>query len=153
MSLGATGACPTPSQDAITQLSAMGVLVVVPAGNEGGPVDAPANCAGAAGVAGLRQAGTKVGFSSLGPEITVGAPAGNCVNTTITAQTPCVYTIGTTSNSGTTVPVTNTYTDNVDHTNLGTSFSAPIVSGVAALMLAVNGNLNSSQLIARLKEG
>ena len=153
MSLGATGACPASYQSTIAQLSAMGVLVVVSAGNEGGPVDAPANCPGAAGIAGLRQAGTKVGFSSLGPEITVGAPAGNCVNTTLTAQTPCLYSIGTTFNTGTTVPATNSYTDNLDHTNLGTSFSAPIVSGIAALMLSVNGNLKSTQLIARLKEG
>jgi serine protease len=32
-------------------------------------------------VAALRHAGTKVGFSSLGPEVAVSAPGGNCVNT------------------------------------------------------------------------
>src|SRR6201999_4452261 len=35
----------------------------------------------------------------------------------------------------------------------GTSFSAPIVSGIAALMTSVNTNLSSCQLISRLKEG
>jgi hypothetical protein len=35
--------------------------------------------------------------------------------------------------------------------NLGTSFSAPIVTGIAALMRGVNANLSPAQLIARLK--
>ena len=37
--------------------------------------------------------------------------------------------------------------------NVGTSFSAPIVSGIVGLMASVNGNLGTVQLIARLKEG
>src|ERR1700716_2007508 len=82
MSLGGTGGCPPLYADVIAQLTAKGVLVVASAGNEGGPVDAPANCAGVAGVAGLRHAGTKVGYSSLGPEVALSAPAGNCVNPT-----------------------------------------------------------------------
>ncbi len=158
MSLGSTAACPRSYSDAIAQLAALGVLVVVSAGNEGGPVDAPANCPGAVAVAGIRHAGTKVGYSSLGPEVTVSAPAGNCVNTTGT----CVYSIQTTTNSGTAGPVANddAYTGTQivasgqpKGPNLGTSFSAPVVSGIAALMTSVNGNLNSCQLITRLKEG
>ena len=86
-----------------------GVLVVVSAGNEGGPVDAPANCIGVAAIAGLRQVGTKVGFSSLGPEIALSAPGGNCVNSG--AGQPCLFSIETTTNSGTTTPASNTYTD------------------------------------------
>ena len=148
LSLGATGTCPTSYQDVISQLTAKGVLVVASAGNEGGPVEAPANCGGVAGIAGLRHAGTKVGYSSLGPEVALSAPAGNCVN----SGGACIYSIDTTYNTGTTIPATNAYTDQFN-TNLGTSFSAPIVSGIAALMKAVNGNLNASQLIARLKEG
>jgi len=158
MSLGSSETCPETYSDVISQLTAMGVLVVVSAGNEGGPVDAPANCPGVAGIAGIRHAGTKVGFSSLGPEVTVSAPAGNCVNTTGT----CVYSIQTTSNSGTTTPVANedAYTGSqiVADTvplgpNLGTSFSAPIVSGIAGLMASANSNLTTCQLISRLKEG
>jgi len=148
MSLGGTGACPQLYADVIGQLTAKGVLVVASAGNEGGPVDAPANCAGVAGVAGLRHAGTKVGYSSLGPEIALSAPAGNCPT-----GSPCTYPITSTFNQGTTTPGTSGYTDQVSNPNLGTSFSAPLVSGIAGLMLAVNGNLTSAQLIARLKEG
>jgi serine protease len=153
MSLGSSGACLQDYQDAITQITARGALIVISAGNEGGPVDTPANCPGVAGIAGLRQAGTKVGFSSLGPEVTVSAPAGNCVNTTIGPGSPCLYSIETTFNLGTTVPAQNGYTDQVANLNLGTSFSAPIVSGIAALMAAANPNLGTCQLIARLKEG
>jgi serine protease len=150
MSLGAAGSCPASYQQLIDQLVQLGVLVVVSAGNEGGPVDAPANCAGVAAVAAVRQVGTKVGFSSLGPEIALSAPGGNCVNTG--AGQPCLFSIETTTNTGTTVPGASSYTDQFNF-NVGTSFSAPIVSGIAALMLSVNGNLNSEQLIARLQSG
>jgi serine protease len=150
MSLGSVGSCPQSYQQMVDQLGGAGVLVVVAAGNEGGPVDSPANCIGVAGIAGLRQVGTKVGYSSLGPEIALSAPAGNCVNTG--SGQPCLFSIVTTTNSGTTVPATNTYTDEYNF-NVGTSFSAPIVAGVAGLMLAVNGNLTPDQLIARLQAG
>lgn len=148
MSLGAAGACPSAEQIVINEVLAHGVLVVVSAGNEGGPVDAPADCVGVVAVAGLRNVGTKVGFSSLGPEISLAAPAGNCVNTTGT----CLYPIDTTSNAGTTTPTLNGYTDQLNP-SLGTSFSAPIVSAIAALMTSVNSNLTAPQLTARLKEG
>jgi serine protease len=151
MSLGASGTCLQAYVDVINQLAAKNVLVVASAGNEGGPVDAPANCAGVAAVAGLRHAGTKVGYSSLGPEVALSAPAGNCVNTT--AGSPCLYPITTTFNQGATSPGTSGYTDQLNNPNLGTSFSAPIVSGTAGLMLSVNGNLSPTQLIARLKAG
>lgn len=150
MSLGAIGDCPRDYQQLVAELAAAGVLVVVSAGNEGGPVDSPANCAGVVGVAGLRHIGTKVGFSSLGPQITLSAPAGNCANAG--AGEPCLFSITTTSNTGTTAPSTNTYTNQVSF-NIGTSFSAPIVAATAGLMLAVNGNLTPAQLIARLQQG
>jgi len=150
MSLGASGPCPQSYQQVVDQLTAEGVLVVVSAGNEGGPVDAPANCPGVAGVAGLRDVGTKVGFSSLGPEIALSAPGGNCVNTG--AGEPCLFSIETTTNTGASGPGANTYTSEANF-NVGTSFSAPIVAGIAGLMLAANGNLNSQQLIARLQLG
>ncbi len=149
LSLGSEGACDAASADVVRTLSAQGVLVVVSAGNEGGPVDSPANCPGAAAIAGLRHIGTKVGFSSLGPEIALSAPGGNCVNV---SGGPCLFSIDTTSNDGLTTAGSSTYTDQTSF-NVGTSFSAPIVSGIGALMLSVNGNLKSAQLIARLREG
>jgi serine protease len=149
LSLGGSGSCGADYTDLFSGpngLIAMGVLVVASAGNEGGPVDAPGNCAGVLAVAGLRNVGTKVGYSSLGPEVGIAAPAGNCVAT----SGACYRSIDTTYNTGTTVPATNSYTDQIN-VNLGTSFSAPIVSGIAALMRAVNANLTPPQLIARMK--
>jgi serine protease len=147
LSLGGSGTCPSSYQSVINTLTGMGVLMVVSAGNQSGPVDAPANCVGVLAVAGLRNVGTKVGYSSLGPEVGISAPAGNCVD--LTGAT-CLRSIDTTTNSGSTTPLANTYT-NQSNSNLGTSFSAPIVAGVAALMRAVNANLTPPQLIARIK--
>ena len=146
LSVGGSGTCPSDYADAVSTLTGMGVLIVASAGNASGPVDAPGNCAGVLSVAGLRNVGTKVGYSSFGPQVGVAAPAGNCVN----ASGPCLRSIDTTSNTGLTAPADSTYTDELNP-NLGTSFSAPIVTGIAALMRAVNANLTPAQLIARIQ--
>ncbi|MBM4220574.1 MAG: peptidase, partial [Gammaproteobacteria bacterium] len=80
LSLGGSGSCTNSYRQAISDLDAAGVLVVVAAGNAHGPVETPANCPGALAVAGLRHVGTKVGYSSLGSQVGISAPAGNCVN-------------------------------------------------------------------------
>jgi serine protease len=148
LSLGSIDACSLAYIDVIAEIGARGTLVVASAGNEGGPVGSPANCPGVVGVGGLRHAGTKVGYSSLGPEVALSAPAGNCVN----LQGACLFPISTTTNFGTTVPGANGYTDQINR-NVGTSFSAPIVAAIAGLMASVNGNLTPAQLRARLIEG
>jgi serine protease len=148
LSLGGPGACDSksPYPSVIQNLTNMGVLIVASAGNGGSTVDEPANCTGVLAVAGLRNVGTKVGYSSFGGEVGVAAPAGNCVN----SSGACLRSIDTTVNFGLTVPAANGYTDQTNP-NLGTSFSAPIVSGIAALMRAVNANLTPAQLIARIQ--
>lgn len=148
LSLGGEGSCTSAYQATASELAARGVLIVASAGNEGGPVSAPANCTGVLGVAGVRQVGTKVGFSNLGPQVGIAAPGGNCV-TTGPGQ-PCLFSIVTTTNLGSTTPTTSAYTDQLNF-NVGTSFSAPMVSGTAALMHAVNARLGSEHLIDRLR--
>ena len=149
MSLGATSPCEAAYRDVIEDLTARKVLVVISAGNEGTMVSSPANCPGVAAIAAIRHAGSKVGFSNLGPEVTLAAPGGNCVNVT---GGPCLFSLDTTSDSGATTPGAFTFTDQ-SNSNLGTSFSAPIVSGIAGLMLSRNANLSTSQMLARLREG
>jgi serine protease len=146
LSLGGSGNCTNSYRQAITDLAAAGVLVVAAAGNEHGPVHTPGNCPGALAVAGLRHIGTKVGYSSLGPEVGVSAPAGNCVN--LGAGQPCLFPLMTTSNTGTTVPGLSTYT-----ASIGTSFAVPMVSAIAGLMHALDSDLSTSEMISHIKSG
>ena len=166
LSLGGTGTCTQTEQDAVDAILAGSHLIVAAAGNDGGPVLAPANCKGVLSVAGIRHTGTKVGYSNVsttGAAITIAAPAGNCVNlnTYHPWTLPCLYSIETTSNDGSTTPgapfytyslMVPGYTGNIlNEGTVGTSFAAPIVSGVAAMMIEANPNLSATQLIARLQ--
>jgi serine protease len=152
LSLGGTGVCSAAYQSAVNEILARGVLIVASVGNDGSDVAAPANCPGVLGVTGIRHAGTKVGFSNLGPGAGIGAPGGNCVNTTITPTTPCVFSITAAVNAGKTAPGANTYTDHVQNFNVGTSFSAPLVAGAAALMHSLNSRLTPAQYITLLRK-
>jgi serine protease len=149
LSLGGEGACSSVYQAAIDEITARGVLVVVSAGNDGSLVDQPANCRGVVSVTGVRQVGTKVGFANLGPDVTIAAPGGNCVN--VRAGEPCLYSLDTTTNLGLTTPGASGYTDRINNINVGTSFASPIVSGIAALMYSVNGRLTPAQLAERMQ--
>jgi len=148
MSLGSfTTTCGPSYQDAVNAVTNAGASVVVAAGNDIGlAVGRPANCSGAIAVGGLRHSGTKVGFSDIGPQIAVSAPAGNCVNDLqANPNLPCLLAILTATNTGATGPATNTYSDSFNY-SVGTSFSAPLVSGTAALMLSVNPTLTPAQI-------
>ncbi|HEY0855455.1 MAG TPA: S8 family serine peptidase [Albitalea sp.] len=148
LSLGGEGACTgTAYPNAINAINAAGVVIVASAGNSvGHAVSLPANCPGVIGVGGLRHAGTKVGFSDLGPQLSISAPAGNCVN--IGEGEPCLYPILTTSNAGTTTPVpaSAVYTDGFNNATYGTSFAAPLVAGTSALMLSTLPNLTPAEV-------
>ena len=153
MSLGSEGACGT-YQAVVDQITAAGAVVVAAAGNgiSGGGivVDAPANCRGVISVAGARHTGTKVGYSNLGPDVTISAPAGNCVN--VITGTPCLYPILTTINMGAQSPEANAYSDSFD-ASVGTSFAAPQVAGAVALMLSRNPTLTPAQIRSALQAG
>ena len=149
LSLGSapsSSGCPQSYVDTIKAVNDAGAVVVASAGNDGLAVNMPAACAGAIAVAGVRHAGTKVGYSSLGPQVAISAPAGNCVVT----SGPCQYALLTTTNSGTTVPASSTYSD-ATNPSLGTSFSAPMVAGTAALMFSAKPSLTAAEVLTYLK--
>jgi serine protease len=145
VSLGSLGECTTPYRNVVDELRARNVLVVAAAGNDGErAVSSPGNCPGVVSVTALRHVGTKVGFANYGPGITIAAPGGNCVN--VGVGQPCLYPIISADNDGSRGPGNMIYGG-----KLGTSFSTPMVAGVAALMLSRDPLLTNDDLIERLR--
>jgi serine protease len=99
-------------------------------------------------VAAIRHLGTKVGFSSIGPQVALAAPGGNCVN--IGAGQPCLYPVLAATNTGSQGPLASAWFDSFNF-EVGTSLSAPLVAGVAALMFSKQPALTPANALALLK--
>ncbi|MHB8376043.1 MAG: S8 family serine peptidase [Dehalococcoidia bacterium] len=123
-------------RDAIDEATRDGALVVAAAGNQGTlGVEFPARLPGvlAVGAAARSSPDRRAPFSSYGPEVGVVAVGEDIIGTVPSSRCglflPCLadgpYAVGS-----------------------GTSFSAPQVSGLAALMLSMNPSLTPSQLTA-----
>lgn len=138
LSYGGDGACNTAYQSTIDAVTAAGALLVVAAGNAGAPVTRPADCKGVLATTAVRGDGAKAGYSSYGPTVGLAAPGGSGFG----GADDGIYT---TRNDGRRGPTTSSYGHMV-----GTSFSAPLASGVAALVLSVQPNLSGTALSSLL---
>ncbi len=147
LSLGGSSAtCSRTYQDAITAARNRGAIVVSSAGNDGLGVGDPANCSGVIAVGGLDHDGHKAYFSNLGSRVTISAPSGDgaCVSLS------CLYPMLSTVNQGSQTPGASTYTNGTTDRAAGTSYSTPLVSGVAALLLSVRPESSVSELTGYL---
>ena len=119
LSLGWPDGEPPVITEAITYAAGEGVLLVAAAGNADGPIWFPANQNEVISVSATKEDNTKKTLSASGSELDLVAPGVN-IRTTYPGD---AYTIGS-----------------------GTSFSAPMVSAVAALLLSQHPHLTRNQV-------
>lgn len=125
LSIGGTFECSGGLQDAVDRARQRGSVVVAAAGNAGTDAagTAPANCHGVVAVGATTLHGNRADYSNWGSTIDVMAPGGDLLDGVLSLY----------RNDG---------TGNYSYRDLtGTSMAAAHVSGVAALMLAINPSL------------
>ncbi len=142
MSLGDPGTCAKYFQDAVDAVFARGVTraIVAAAGNQAsGEPHSPSSCIGVLSVGATTFGGSRASYSNFGARLDLSAPGGSAVS-----GSP--YNVLALVNLGTTVPA-----GDGTRYRAGTSFATPLVSGVAALMLAVAPNLTPDDVRTFLK--
>jgi serine protease len=150
LSLGDSSSCKTddalPMVEAIAAVRATGAVVVASAGNDGAslakhPV-VPATCSGVLGVGATSEYGDLAGYQNSQGKKSVYSNYGSTVD--LVAPGGDLYWgnsgIVSTVNSGKTTPSGPTYARYV-----GTSMAAPVVSGAAALLKSVNGDISAGE--------
>ncbi len=138
---GSTRCASSAYQPVIDEVTRAGALVVVAAGNEAGPPTRPADCANVLSVGAVRADGAKTSYSNLGAAVTLSAPGGS---SELSGQN-LLYGLLNTGSFG---PTSEGF-----GLKQGTSFSAPLAAGLAALMLSANPRLSPAQLLAKMKLG
>lgn len=140
LSLGGGSSCSNIEADYIDIITNQaGVVFVAAAGNDGNnvPVSSPASCPGAIAVAAYSPNATRTltPYSNFGSEISIVAPGGDL---RFGEGGGIVSLYG---------PETNAYVSYE-----GTSMATPHVAGAVSLMLAVNPNLSTSQIVQIMQE-
>ena len=145
ISIGSAGRCESSAYDAaIAEILERGVIIVAAAGNEDSGVILPANCTGVISVGAVRGDGLRTIYSNSGANLTIMAPGGDY-------SSPSNDRLLSTNNAGLTTP--QPYSSSGFYDELaGTSFSAPVVTGIVSLMLSVNPNLSRQQVFDVLRQ-
>ncbi len=138
MSLGGVGGCPNAVQDAIDDALAQGAVVVVAAGNESSDTSdfAPSGCNGVITVGATNRSGDRTFYSNFGRRIDISAPGGDLDDGGIVSL----------SNDGLTIATNNSFA-----TEIGTSASAPHVSGVVSMMMGRDPTLTAGRVLSILQ--
>ena len=146
LSIGGEAPCSRVYQDVFDTVRAKGIVVVAAAGNENTNVgfSQPANCDGVIAVGATGPQNTRAPYSNYGAGVDVMAPGGDTTQTlNIEGQTVLAGVLSTVKNRETGEFVYS-FID-------GTSMATPHVSGLVALMLAGEPNLDPDTVLARLK--
>jgi len=144
LSVGGSGPCDAGYHAVFTQAldpaKGSARAIIVAAGNETSDVSGsvPANCGETIAVAATLNSGYIASYSNFGAGIALSAPGGS----SLSLQDDSIAIL---YNHGKTVPDVDAWA-----IGAGTSFSAPIVSAVASLVLGLAPNLTAAQLRALL---
>jgi len=137
LSLGGNAPCDATWQNAVNSVTAAGSVLVVAAGNSNQNASnfSPANCNGVITVSATNKAGSRASYSNYGSVVEISAPGGETSGNVANG-------VLSTLNSGTTVPVSDSYVY-----YQGTSMATPHVTGVISLMFSRNPNLTPTQVL------
>lgn len=143
LSLSSKGACGASEQKAIDEIVAHGAVVVVAAGNQGGDVAdySPASCKNVIVVGSVSSSGARTSYSNYGKNVIISAPGGS-------GNAPIAAPSHKTANK--LGPIFNNDSSQYVQAR-GTSFAAPLVSGVIAMMLEANPELSQPEIVLALR--
>ncbi|NBX21394.1 MAG: peptidase S8, partial [Betaproteobacteria bacterium] len=133
LSLGGSGTCDSRYQSAIDEVRiSKNATVVVSTGNQSSDttITQPANCKNVIAVTSHRTDGTSPTFANVGAGTSISAPG---------------VSIYSTSNTGTQAPLADTF-----QSANGTSFSAPMVSSVAAMLYQIKPSITPDEVTSRI---